>query len=346
MSPFITSPTGPSPYSPGYSPWMPAGTPAPTPMPSPDYQGLVDQLHLANQSPPQMPAPVATTIQPLSGLTGLLQRFVDFVHRLLSGPSAPSAPSAQPPHATEFTISSFNVLGSSHTKPGGEKPGMDSGPVRVRRVAQLLTQHKVDVVGFQELQGDQLREFLKVAGDKYGVYPGTSLGKQETVNSIAWRKDKWELVRPGSIEIPYFNGAKHKMPVILLRNRETGQEAYFANFHNPADTHRFHNQEKWRDKATTAEIELVNRLRRESGLPVFVTGDMNEREEYFQRMTGETSMVAANGSKGRPPKQMGIDWIFGSSDVTFSGFKRDRSALVKQTSDHPMILSKARIGGT
>ena len=30
---------------------------------------------------------------------------------------------------------------------------------------------------------------------------------------------------------------------------------------------------------------MVNRLRTETGLPVFVTGDMNERDEYFCQMT-------------------------------------------------------------
>lgn len=344
--PIMPSSAGPLPYSPGYSAGVPMGITPPPPMPSTAYLGLLDQLHLSNQSTLPLPVPVTPTFQPLPVLAGLFRKLGNLVDRLLSPPSAPSSP-APPQKATDFVISSFNVLGSSHTVPGGEKPWMASGPARIHSAVQLLAAHKVDVVGFQELQGDQLREFLKVAGDRYAVYPGFSLGKKEVVNSIAWRKDTWELVRPGSIEIPYFNGTRRDMPVVLLRHRKTGQEAYFANFHNPADTRRFHNQERWRDEATSKQVDLVNRLRRESGLPVFITGDMNEREEYFQRMTSGAPMAAANeGPGGRAPKKMGIDWIFGSPEVTFSGYTRDRSALVQRTTDHPMIVSRARIGGT
>ncbi len=267
----------------------------------------------------------------------------DYQAEAANGLEEPTLPqSAKGP--TDLVISSFNVLGSSHTTPGGEKPGMDSGVTRIRRAAKLLNEHKVDVVGFQELQSDQLREFKKVAGDKFGVYPGEKLPGQANANSIAWRKDKWDLVKADSIAIPYFGGHKVDMPVVLLRNKETGQEAYFTNFHNPASTRKHPDQEKWRDKATDLEIDLVNRLRK-SGKPVFLTGDMNEREEYFNRMSKGTDMNAANEGRDGRPRQMGIDWIFGSSDVSFSGYVKDQGKLVRDTSDHPMIVSKARIHG-
>jgi hypothetical protein len=56
-------------------------------------------------------------------------------------------------------------------------------------------------------------------------------------------------------------------------------------------------------------------------------------------------MVSADAPKGGPaPKKPGIDWIFGTKGVTFSNYVRDRGALVQKTTDHPMIVSKARIG--
>lgn len=256
----------------------------------------------------------------------------------------PSQPSPTRPKTT-FVISSFNVLGSSHTVPGGERPGMAPGTTRIREAARLLDAHDVDVVGFQEFQGDQMREFMRVAGDEYAVYPGFALGRKEVVNSIAWRKETWDLVAPGSIAIPYFDGTRRQMPVVRLRHKGTGQEAYFANFHNPASTRKHPGQQRWRDEATAKEIALVNRLIRESGLPVFVVGDMNEREEYYTRLTRGAPMVAANaGPGGKAPRKMGIDWIFGSRGVSFSDFVRDRGARVRRTSDHPMIVSRARIG--
>ena len=65
------------------------------------------------------------------------------------------------PDPAEFVISSFNVLGSSHTT---GKSRMASGVARVRTAAQLLNLHGVDVVGFQELQPDQKRACLGAAG--------------------------------------------------------------------------------------------------------------------------------------------------------------------------------------
>ncbi|HEY9857566.1 MAG TPA: endonuclease/exonuclease/phosphatase family protein [Stenomitos sp.] len=355
MSDRVTiAPVGPNPYS--YpSPAMAYG-PMPTSpaQPATSYQGSPDQLYLSAYPPlasgvsPTVAPAAAPSIPLLPVLSGLLQQLQALVNRWLSAPGTPPAPGDQPPSrpATNFVISSFNVLGNSHTAPGGNKPGWDPGTVRIRSAAKLLEQHDVDVVGFQEMQRPQLKAFLEVAEDRYAVYPNLSKGTKDTDNAIAWRKDKWELVKPGSLEIPYFDGHKRKMPLLLLRNRQTGQEAYFLNVHNPADTRDHLNQERWRDQATGLEVELVNRLRRETGLPVFVTGDMNEQAEAFQHFTQGTDLAAANeGPGGKLPKQVGIDWIFGSPDVTFRGYTRDRSTIEHKTSDHPMVVSRARIDG-
>lgn len=250
--------------------------------------------------------------------------------------------------AAEFVISSFNVLGSSHTRPGGNKPGMASGTTRMQWAMQLVDRHGVDVVGFQELEEDQLHTFNRLAGGRFGIYPGMQLGKPETRNSLAWRTSTWQLLEAQHIDIPYFDGNLRKMPVVLLQHRATGRKAWFANFHNPASTRRVGNQQHWRNVATAKEIDLANRLRA-SGNPVFFTGDMNEKAEYFCAITGRAPMVAANGGSNsggcRPPGNMKIDWIFGSNDVSFSGYFADRSAMVQKTSDHAMIVSRAALGG-
>ncbi len=255
----------------------------------------------------------------------------------------------QPPRKggpTDLVLSSFNVTGSSHTRPGAEHPEFKSGPERMKHVAELVEKHKVDVVGFQELQGDQLKAFNKLTDNKFGVYPGFKLGKRESVNSIAWNKKEWDLVKPDTIKVPYFNGQKRDMPVVLLRNKETGQKAYFANFHIPADTKRFKNQERFRDAATKLQVQMVNRLREKSGLPVFVTGDMNEGREYEGKMVRGAKMESAHrGPNGPASNRSGIDWIMGTRDVKFTDYVRDRSEAVRKTTNHPMIVTKARIRG-
>src|SRR5690349_12194944 len=54
--------------------------------------------------------------------------------------------------STTFTVSTFNLLGSSHTPVGGRRA---PGTTRMVWANQLLAKHGVDVVGFQEMQADQ-----------------------------------------------------------------------------------------------------------------------------------------------------------------------------------------------
>ena len=246
---------------------------------------------------------------------------------------------AQLPDDAEFVLSSFNVLGSSHT---AGKARLASGVSRVRQAANLIKQHGVDVVGFQELQPDQYRAFLGSAGGAFDVYPGLAAGALGVDNSIGWRTSEWTLQQSATVPIPYFDGNLRPMPYVLLKHNETGRMAWFANFHNPATNPKRGNNDGHRAAAAAREVALANQLFNESGYPVFVTGDMNDRESYFCRMTGGAPMIAANGGSndGRcnpPPYPMPVDWIFGSEFVTFSNWVRDEGPLVRRTTDHPMI---------
>jgi hypothetical protein len=250
----------------------------------------------------------------------------------------------EPLPVAEFVIGSFNVLGTSHTT--GRRDGMAPGRVRIRQAAQLLAHHGVDVVGLQELQLDQYRELARVAGATYDFWPGTAAGRLGNENSLAWRTSEWTLVNAYTTPIPYFGGRPRPMPYVLLRHNVSGRYAWFANFHNPATNPNTGNNDRWRVRAAALEIALANRLRSETGYPVFITGDMNERERIFCPMTGGAAMVAANGGSNvagacRPPSPMNVDWIFGSDMVSFTSYYRDDGWLVNRTSDHPMIVAQA-----
>ena len=264
----------------------------------------------------------------------------------------PTVPNVSAPQAVslEFVLSSFNVLGSSHTAPGGNKPQMADGVVRIRWAKQLLSNKGVDVVGFQEFQLNQQATFRRATDGRWGLYPGFSKGGQGSNNTIAWRKDTWRLVDAGTIPIPYFGGSRWPMPVVLLRNPETGLSAYFANFHNPASTKRHPGQARWRNMALRMEVRLARQLMARSDFPVFITGDFNEREQAFCAMTRGAPMVAAQGGSTdgpcRPPGRLGIDWIFGSEGVRFTDYQADQTGLVDRTTDHPMVVSRVLIEGT
>jgi endonuclease/exonuclease/phosphatase family metal-dependent hydrolase len=239
------------------------------------------------------------------------------------------------------------VLGASHTTRGGTHARYASGRVRALRAAALIRRHHSDVVGFQELQGVQLATLERHTD--LAFWPGFALRRPDTENSIGWRRGEWTAVDKQVVSIPYFDGGLRRMPVVRLRSVSTGLEAWFANFHNPAETSRFHHQQRYRTRATAIETRVANRLITATGLPVFVTGDMNERGAFFCRFTGRTPMVAARGGSNtgrcRPSGSGGIDWIFGSQGVDFSGYDVDRSHLVRITTDHPVVTAHVRITG-
>ena len=259
-------------------------------------------------------------------------------------PAASTTRRATPPTAT-FTVSSFNVLGASHTPAGSSRA---SGTTRIVWAKQLLDQHHVQVAGFQEMQAVQYTKFAQIAGSSWALYPGLTMLKRDSENSIGWRTDTFDLVWASTVKIPYFNGSLRSMPVVLLREKSTGMLAYFANVHNPADTATYRNQAVYRAEATRMEIALQNQLA-PTGIPRFLTGDMNERASYFCRVTAEAPLKAArptstwiNGlcSAGSP---RAVDWIFSSTEVPWSSYIEDRSALVAKTTDHPMIIGDATI---
>lgn len=246
---------------------------------------------------------------------------------------------------TTFRVSSFNVLGAAHTRPGGTRPEFAAGTTRMRWVMDLLRSADISVAGLQEFESPQHAAFQQAAPG-WDVYPGTRLSRSSLANSIVWNSNTWQLVEGHTIDIPYFFGRLKPMPYLLLRNLETGREVWFANFHNPASVHG--PAGRWRREAVARETVLVNRLAA-SGTPVVMTGDMNARTEFFCPLTTRSQMHAANGGSrgGRctPPPTMGIDWILGSHGVTFSDHRAVRGGLVSRTTDHPFVWATATISG-
>jgi hypothetical protein len=251
-----------------------------------------------------------------------------------------------------FRIASFNVLGASHTGPGGNKPGYAGGSTRMGWALQLIRGNNISVVGLQEYEKTQHGTFTHLTGGGWGVYPGLQVGNKGVRNSIAWNNAVWGLVEAHTIPIPYFHGNLVPMPYVLLKNHETGRLAWFINIHNPASTRG--PAQHWRDVATAKEIALMNDLQapqspNQLGIPTFLMGDFNEKAEAFCRVTAGANAQAANGGVTSPcqlPSNHGIDWIFGSTPgVAFSGYVRMDGGLVNRVSDHPMIFSDVALTG-
>lgn len=243
-----------------------------------------------------------------------------------------------------FRVSSFNVLGWSHTAAGGSKARMASGETRMQWTARLLANQAVSVVGMQELQPRQQRTFREIHGSTWDLYPEDTLTRIDGHNSIGWRTADWELAEAHTVAIPYFHGSKVQMPYVLLRHKASGRLVWFVNVHNPATTRKHGNNARWRWYARNLEAALATELYA-TGLPVVMTGDMNETTPFFCTMTRKAPMKSASGgSYGAtkpcsPPRRMKIDWIMGSTDLRFTNYRVNDGTLVDKASDHPMILA-------
>lgn len=239
-----------------------------------------------------------------------------------------------------FQIATFNVLGHSHTAPGGKAARLADSRTRLGWALQLLDDASADVVGFQEFQGPQYAAWRARTGSTWDSWPGTSLGRLDVDNTLAWDTSMFRAIEKKSIAIPYFGGRPRNMPYVLLEHLATEQRIWVANFHNPARQGRASN-EQHRRAATQKQIALANDLAA-SGHPVFFTGDMNARDEYCNPVVASTTLKPASSScspAGRKP----VDWIFGSEAVAFTGYRIVDGGLVDRTSDHPLIHVTATV---
>lgn len=248
------------------------------------------------------------------------------------------------PPVVETVVASFNLLGSSHTSAGGNRPGYAPGPRRVAGALQLLDRERVSLVGLQEVQDIQHRAFASAPG--WETHPRVGGGRAAGQNVVAWRTAQWELVQPGSVAIPYFFGNVKQMPYALLRHRETGVLTYLSTFHNPASTPRVGDQKRWRERAKSLQVDLFKELRA-TGIPHLVTGDFNERDPYFCQVTAATGFTSPAGGSNeagcRPPADAKIDWVFGDREIEWTGYAAVRDDLVRRTTDHSVIVAGARI---
>jgi hypothetical protein len=248
-----------------------------------------------------------------------------------------------PAPTVQVVVSSFNVLGSSHTSGHGKgKKARPSGVARAAGAARLINGNGVGIVGLQELQWDQAGA-LSSRLPGYAIFPGRSMGAREAENSIMWRRDLFDTVETRTVTIPYFRGHPRQMPYVKLRSRANDKELWVLNVHNPATTPRWGNNARWRAAAVRREIDLVRSLRSaEPDVPVIMTGDMNDRAAFFCPMAGSGVLTASNGGSASgggcsPPPATQIDWIMGTPGLEWSGYVVDRSALVRWSTDHPMV---------
>jgi hypothetical protein len=225
---------------------------------------------------------------------------------------------------------------------------MGSGVERMGRSVRILDNHRIDIVGFQEMEDVQVAEFKRLRGGEWGLYPGAALRPRDGANSIGWRKSVWTLVKASTRPIPYFRGNMIEMPFLLMQHNATKRFAFFMNVHNPVSNARQGNNDDWRAMAVRREIRAVNGAQANFDAPVFLVGDMNDRELVFCPALRRGAMHAANGGSATAttctlPRPAQIDWIFGTSGVDFHDYLKVDTPFVQRTTDHPVIVSGATL---
>ena len=239
-----------------------------------------------------------------------------------------------------FQIGSFNVLGSQHSAPGGDHARYPAAGARNAGAVARMRSFGVDILGTQELQPDQLNGITAMTG--FAAYPGYAFGSRETDNSILYDDSKFEFVS-GSYFTIHFMHANRPQTILRLRDRKTGREFYVLNMHASAGGGGY---AVTRRAGHYIAANTINRLKAE-GIPIFLTGDMNDRAEFFCRVAPSTGMVAAIGgsiSGGcHPAGALAVDWVLGWGNVSFSGYIEDRSTLGR-VSDHHFVAATATVG--
>lgn len=239
------------------------------------------------------------------------------------------------PSIPDFGVAMLNILGSNHTQ--GGKGGFAPGTNRAYSATQMLLARDASIIGFSEIQRDQLAVFTNNA-PSYGVYPGESVGAAGIPTTVAWDTAVWRLVEAHTVTIPFSNQLR-PAPVVKLASVATGAEVWVMNVHNsPQD------MEGERERAEAIEVAKIRELEA-TGIPIIVTGDFNEKEEALCTFTATSLQSAVGGGYCYPPpQQMRVDWIFASESFSVNSWDVTRAAPVPYITDHAALFARLSLG--
>ncbi len=243
-------------------------------------------------------------------------------------------------------ITSFNVLGSNHTQPGGGALNYAPGRIRTEWTANLLQSTSADIVAFQELKSDQYTQLQKTLAPTYAFYPATVNTGKVVWQSVMWDTSQWDFVSAVDVSVPVI-GTTRPNPMVRLRSKLTGRNVWVFNVHNSSKN----TPARQRERNAAVKIEIAKiRAQRAKRIPVIFLGDMNERETVFCKVVRQTDLRAVTGgraSKKRcvPPPKMHLDWIFVSPEFKVSSAAFERTPRVARITDHSVLTSTTSIPG-
>lgn len=256
-----------------------------------------------------------------------------------------ASPRMAAPKATkDVKVTTFNILGSQHTSPGGGATNYAPGRIRGEWSAAVLHNYGSSIVGFQEMQKDQYEAVKQSMADRYSFYPDSSGAGKVVWQSIMWDSSQWDFVGATQIMIPKL-GKERPMPMVRLKSKLNNRNIWVLNAHHTAG--RTKQRQAERNRSVRLEIAKINGQRSKK-LPVIFLGDMNEREPVYCKVTRNTDLRAAQGGGTNPcrmPKRTRFDWIFTSPEFSKQGTKFDRSSAIQRLTDHTVVTALTNVPG-
>lgn len=184
------------------------------------------------------------------------------------------------------------------------------------RVARLIAEAKVDLVGLQEAEKFQVDDLVALLGDFDWVGVGRDDGHlkgemnavlvRRSLFSIESQQTLWLSETPQTMSLGWDAMFKRTLTLLRLKERQRGRELYFLN------THFDHHGVLARSHSAQLIAQTVRSLA--NRLPVMLTGDLNERPDSASyRTLGAVLRDAERVSQQAPS----------GGDISFNGFGKD-----------------------
>ncbi|WP_242667560.1 endonuclease/exonuclease/phosphatase family protein [Nocardioides sp. PD653] len=241
-----------------------------------------------------------------------------------------------------FGIGTLNWRGASHYSSNphpGERPYAERVPNMVAKIGAS----GASIIGFQEFEPQQAKAFLEATDGAWAIVKGKNgSGEPATANAIAYQPGVWAVVEVRYVSIRY-GRPMIKIPLVRFTSTSGGGTGlgsiWVLNTHNPAGA--VGGTKAMRAAAVRAEATALQHLQTsEPGMPLFLTGDMNDKTR-FKRLF----LSLASGWSPANPTDQQIDWIMGSPAAIFSGTVVDQSTNdgAHDYTDHPFVHTTAQL---
>lgn len=268
---------------------------------------------------------------------------------------------------TEFIIGSYNLPNRGNPAPGAAK----------------IKEHKMDIVGMQEISGSYAYLKRTLSGSDYKVFPNYPVQgfprACSGTRAIFYNSKKFKLVDSEIIDIPwYVDPAKNcpgdggekvtpgrgNIPIVWLQDIETDQMIIVINTHNMA----YSRGDEKRYRAALQYVRKIESLKKNyPGVPIFFTGDFNEgtgvrnggsgqhnktyqlnhKNLLFCMFAENKLMKSADGPPMNCPNRSmgGVDYIYITPEVKVDWTKEFRDPSTSQGA-HPVLFAKVVVPGS